>query len=268
VDAVGRGRERGAVAPGAHGERLGQDRDGGLGRRVGAEVEAGGAVDPLELLVRQARLEELVAPLRLRPARADRADVEGVGREGGLERGDVELEVVREHHDRGAVVGREPCERDVGPLDEELVRARDPLPGREGGARVDAGRVPAEQLRRSAERLGQVDRADDDEPRRRAVELGEDPHPLVLLHPVPAQARRERRERGRRVADRLVPVEQDEQLGARARPLDDGEEDGPLVGVRELEQPVGDAHSKRSTKTSISPPQGSPTPKASSSEMP
>ena len=52
------------------------------------------------------------------------------------------------------------------------------------------------------------------------------------------------------------------------RPFDDGEEDSALVGVRELEQPVADAQSKRSTKTSISPPQGSPTPSASSSEIP
>ena len=111
-------------------------------------------MDPLELLVGQARLDELVAALRLRLPRADRADVERVGARARLQRGHVELEVVGEDDDRGAVVGREPCERDVRPLDEQLVRARDPLAGREDGARVDADRVPAEQLRGRAERLG------------------------------------------------------------------------------------------------------------------
>jgi hypothetical protein len=48
----------------------------------------------------------------------------------------------------------------------------------------------------------------------------------------------------------------------------DREQNGVFVGVRKLEQPVADAQSKRSTNTSISPPQGKPIPSASSSEMP
>jgi len=38
--------------------------------------------------------------------------------------------------------------------------------------------------------------------------------------------------------------------------------------IGEFEEPVADAQSKRSTNTSISPPHGKPTPRASSSEMP
>src|SRR5439155_9840336 len=77
-----------------------------------------------------------------------------------------------------------------------------------------------------------------------------------------------RRELGRRVAVRLAAVEQHEQLGARVLAVEDGEEHGALVTVRDLEHPIAKTHSKRSTKTSISPPQGRPTPIASSSEIP
>ena len=71
------------------------------------------------------------------------------------------------------------------------------------------------------------------------------------------------------VADDLAPVEQDDQLAAQlALARDDREDDGALGPVREREQRVGDAQSRGSRKTSISPPHGSPTPSAWSSVIP
>ena len=91
-----------------------------------------------------------------------------------LQRRHVELQVVREHDDRRAVVGRDPASATSG----HSTISSSALGIRSGVAKsargVDADRVPAEQLRRGAERLRRVDRADDDEPRRRPVDLGED----------------------------------------------------------------------------------------------
>ena len=60
-----------------------------------------------------------------------------------------------------------------------------------------------------------------------------------------------------------------ERVRAQRLALDDGEEDGALLALDRLEQaPVGISLASGSTKTSISPPQGSPTSHASSSAMP
>ncbi len=67
-----------------------------------------------------------------------------------------------------------------------------------------------------------------------------------------------------------LAVLQHEHVRAERLALDHGEEDGALVSLDRLRDPVEDrAHSSSfSTKTSISPPQGSPTAQPSSSEMP
>ena len=144
-------------------------------------------------------LAQSLALLLLVPAAADQPDVERIARERQLERRQVELVVVREDHDRGRVVGRDLCERLLRPGDDQLVGARDPLARRELGTRVGDDRRPAEQLRRRRERLRGVDRAVDQQARRRAVHLGEDLPALQLEHPVA------------RAADQLVRV------GSRAR---------------------------------------------------
>ena len=95
-----------------------------------------------------ARLEQQPAAALLVPARAERADVERLALERGLQHRQVELVVVGEHDDRGADVGLDGRDRLVGPRDEQLVGARDPLARREAGAGVGDDRRPAEQLRR------------------------------------------------------------------------------------------------------------------------
>ena len=67
VDPLLRLAQRAAVAGGADGEDLGEDRERRLGLGVGADVEAARPLDPRERLLRDAGLEEpLAAPLLVR----------------------------------------------------------------------------------------------------------------------------------------------------------------------------------------------------------
>ena len=122
--------------------------------------------------------------LRLRAPRADRADVEGVARQRGGQRGHVEPLLVREHDDRGVGVGGQL----VRPGDRQLVGARQALARDERGPRVDHLGAPAERLGGAAELLGGVDAADDEQARRRPEHLGEDADAVQLEHA--ARARR------------------------------------------------------------------------------
>src|SRR4051794_18838597 len=100
VDAPRAVREPAAVAPVAHGDDLGHDRERGLLRGEGAEVEADGRGDARELGLLHALLEQPLPARRLRPARAHGADVAGVGAQGEHERGVVEPRLVGEDGDR------------------------------------------------------------------------------------------------------------------------------------------------------------------------
>ena len=116
-----------------------------------------------------------------------------------------------------------------------------------------------------AERLGGVDGAVDEQPRRRHVDLAE--HlPVAELE-----------QRVARAADDLVGLLGeldaglallDEELGARVLALDDGEQHRATAPFLDGGQAVEEVHSTFSTNTSISPPQGRPTFQPSSSEMP
>ena len=64
----------------------------------------------------------------------------------------------------------------------------------------------------------------------------------------------------------LLAALDDEQLRPEPFPCDDREDDGAAAVALKLQQPRD--HGRRSTKTSISPPQGSPTAQASSSLIP
>ncbi len=190
-------------------------------------------------------------------------------RRSGRARACVELVVVREDDDRGLVVWRDSRERLVGPRDQDLVGARQPLIRRELAARVGDDRAPAELLRGAAELFGRVHRPDHEQARRRLIDLAEDAaaRQLEQLVAAPAdQLRRSLGELGRTVTERLTALE-DEQLRAERLALDDGEERRTLLPLHDLLQALVN-HWRRSTKTSISPPHGRPTVHASSSEMP
>src|SRR3954453_4169007 len=84
----------------------------------------------------------------------------------------------------------------------------------------------------------------------------------------PTDRGREPRKRRGRVTQRLLAFQEHEELRPRRRAFEHREEHRTFVRVREREEPLGQVHSKRSTKTSISPPHGRPMPSASSSEIP
>ena len=115
------------------------------------------------------------APLLLRAARAERADVERAALDASRQRRDVDALLVHERDERRLGVDVDL----VRPRDDDLVRARHALAVREPGARIDDDRAPAERLRERAQRLGDVAGADRDEPRRRPDRFGED----VLAEP-------------------------------------------------------------------------------------
>ena len=144
------------------------------------EVEPRRTVHPLERLLRDAHLEQPFAPLLLITPGAERADVERIRRQHSGKRGQVELLVVRQHHDRRRVVGPHPREDFLGPRDDQLVRARNPFRRRESPARVRSDRAPAEPLGRCAQRLGRIDRAEDEQSRRRAEHVREHALPVEL----------------------------------------------------------------------------------------
>ena len=91
--------EAGAPA-GAGRDDLGADRDRGLLRRAGADVEPDRRHDPRDVGVGEARLPQPHDATFVGAARAHRADVPDLGLHRGDDRGHVELVVVRQHaHD-------------------------------------------------------------------------------------------------------------------------------------------------------------------------
>src|ERR687891_393732 len=151
--------------------------------------------------------------------------------------------------------------RVVRPRDDELVGRGNAFRGRELPPRVGDDRLPAEQLRATAERLGGVDRAVDEEARRRPVPLAEDLRAVVeRQHAGPPPPKDLVGLRSRLLvplADALAGLEH-EQLRADAVALDDGEQDSALARLVEVGEAFDELHSTRSTNTSISPPQGRP----------
>ena len=72
------------------------------------------------------------------------------------------------------MIGKDARQNVLRPSDVQLVRARDPLLGRELAARVRGDRAPTELLGRPAKRFRGVDRAEHQEPRRRTEDVRED----------------------------------------------------------------------------------------------
>src|SRR6185503_13946059 len=125
-------------------------------------------------------------------------------------------------------------------------------------------RRPAEQVRGRRERLRGVDRAVDQQTGRWGVHLGEDLPALELDDAVARTADQLVRvgsELRRPVADRVAALD-DEQLRPDPVTLDHGQDDPAASLALEGQQAL--YHGRRSTNTSISPPQGSPTAQACS----
>jgi hypothetical protein len=231
--------------------------------------------------------EPLVALLR-GAAGAHGAEVADVGRQGGHQRGDVELGVVGEHADRvaGAEVGPDLVQQAVGPVHDDLVGQREPGLGGEDLPGV-ADRDPvAEHLGHPHEGGGEVHGTEDQHAGRRRVGLHEDHHGVLAGLAVLAVAphRRDARGHGRlgvalhhpgqvgvgdARADRAA--RNDQQLGPGAGPVHHGGQRGGALlghGPAQLVVEGGVGHryqSRGSRKRWTVPPQVRPTAKASSS---
>ena len=115
-------RRRPPSRPARTADDLGQDGDGGLLRRVRADVEADRPRDALELLVADARLAQAVAALLLRAAGAERADVADAAPQRARDGRVVQLGIVREHRDVILGPQLDLVVALLGPLHDELVR--------------------------------------------------------------------------------------------------------------------------------------------------
>ena len=156
-----------------HGQHLGQDRHGRLGRGDRADVEPERAADAADLVLGVAGVQEPAAARVLRPAAAQRADV-GDGRaQRRAERRLVEAGVVREHDDVGGLVGPVQVVGHRRPADHDLVGVGQALAGCELAARIRDDRAEADQLRDPAQGLGGVDGAEHHHHRRGRVVLDE-----------------------------------------------------------------------------------------------
>ena len=224
-------------------------------------------------LLGDARLEQPLAAALLVAARAERADVERLGLERALQRGDVELVVVREHDDRRLVVGRDLRERLLRPRDDQLVRARDPLaPSRTSRARrrrssaSRAASPPRTAPRRCRPRRRRAGAAAARRSRRTPSAAAElEDAVAVLADQLVGLVERLLRHA---VAEPLAALDH-EHVRAERLALDHGEEDRALLALDGLRAAGRQRVTRaRSTKTSISPPQGRPTDQACSSAIP
>ncbi len=69
---------------------------------------------------------------------------------------------MRQHHDGGALVGRETLQGFLGPGHDELVGARNALRSGKTSPSIGDDRPPAKPLRRTTELLGEIDGAEDE----------------------------------------------------------------------------------------------------------
>src|SRR6266851_1238454 len=136
---------------------LREDRDGDLGRRQGADIEADRTVDAREVGRSEACLGQALAARGVGFARAQRADIEGLRAQGGGQRGIVELGIVRQSDDRGAAVGPQHRHGIVRPFGRESDAGKAQLAG-EGAARIDdRDRVAGERRHLGQRRVENLD---------------------------------------------------------------------------------------------------------------
>src|SRR5690242_3561721 len=165
-------------------------------------------------------LTEPGQPVLVGPPAAHGPDVAGRGAQRDLEHRHVELGIVGEHADHRALVHRGAGQVPVRPLHDHLVGVGEPRLGREHRPGVAHGDVVPEELPRPGHGRREVDRAEDQHPRRRRERLHEHGKLVEAALPVLAvvthagQALREHPPGV--VVDRLVePLARGERAGGR-----------------------------------------------------
>ena len=144
---------------------LGHDREGRLGRGPAAQVEAYRATQPCQILLPHPGGDQPLAAIGLSLARTDGTDVAAAAAQGLDDRRLVELHIVAQDRHRvvraeGDLVGDL-----VGPTDDETIRRREAVRRDERGPPINNDRLVAELPGEPYERSGDLDGADDDEPR-------------------------------------------------------------------------------------------------------
>ena len=170
--AVG-GGERAARSAPAELDQLGGDRDRRLLGSAGPQVQADRGAQPGKLGLGEPGLPEPGEPVLVRPAAAHGADVAGRGAQRHLQQRNVELRIVGQHADHGALVDIRAGQVTVRPFHDDLVGVTEPRRGGEDAARVAYGHAVAEELPDPGDRGGEVDRAEDQHPRRRRERVDE-----------------------------------------------------------------------------------------------
>src|SRR2546423_605931 len=89
-----------ADASGPSRDQLGDDRDRGLGRRRGTDVESARRVDPMDFLIREPDRPQAFDPVSVGTAAAERADVPRARTDGRAKGRLVELRVMGEDENR------------------------------------------------------------------------------------------------------------------------------------------------------------------------
>ena len=134
------------------------------------------------------------------------------------------------------------CERLLRPRDDHLLGVREARRLREARPRVDHERPPAGGAREPAQRGREVDRAEDDQPRRRERDVDEQ-HRVVLddalgaLGPhqlVGVRGGRASSSAASPSVPRARPVGEHEQLGARLGALEHGDQRAAAAGAGQL----------------------------------
>ena len=204
---------------------LGHDRERRLGRRRPPRSSPIGPRSRASSAVGHAGLAQPLAAVALGLARADRADVAAAAAERLDDRRLVELHVVGQDRDRVVRAEADLVGDLVGPADDEPVDVREPRRGRERRPAVDDDGLVAQLLRQPDQRAGDLDRADDDQPRPDRERLDEQlatgrsrPSARCRARARRAPRRRARRRRRRRPASpRASPSSWTTQRPRRAR---------------------------------------------------
>src|SRR5829696_10417507 len=210
MDRAGFFGEASAGVPGPQGDYLGRDRYRCLLWGARPDVQADGAADARELLVRDALLLEAGRPVIVRPAAPHRPDVARRRAQGLFEHGHVELGVVGQDGYDTAAVDLGGLQELVGPGDDDLVRRREAFAGGEDGAGVADDHPVAHEFACPRDGRGEVYGAEDVHPGRRGERLDEDGdvlHPTLAARPEVDRLRAPTLEQAaRRLHDGLVQL--------------------------------------------------------------
>src|SRR5215469_197776 len=167
-------RQRPARATPPELDQLRGDRHRRFLRRARTEIKAHRRAQPGQFILRHARLPQPAEAIFVRPPAAHRADVSRGRAQCDLKNRDVELRVVRQDADDRALICADAGQVPVRPVDHDLVGVGEPGCGGEDRPSVAHRNPVPEELADPGHGRREVDRTEDDHPRRGRERLHED----------------------------------------------------------------------------------------------